>query len=93
MSGSLVFTASAPKPTALYEFKDQNTVLLQLRAQRYQLLIPLHRRSPAVSYRDQNFYVLIGSLLIGISCKRLPKDATIPFSSSIFDCRDEEGST
>jgi porin-like protein len=34
MSGSSVFTASAPKPTALYEFKDQNTVLLQLRAQR-----------------------------------------------------------
>ena len=34
MSGSSVFTATAPKPTALYEFKDQNTVLLQLRAQR-----------------------------------------------------------
>ncbi len=34
MSGSSVFTASAPKPAALYEFKDQNTVLLQLRAQR-----------------------------------------------------------
>jgi hypothetical protein len=29
-----VFTPSAPKPTALYEFKDQNTVLLQVRAQR-----------------------------------------------------------
>ena len=34
MSGSSVFTATAPKPAALYEFKDQNTVLLQLRAQR-----------------------------------------------------------
>ncbi|HYI27220.1 MAG TPA: porin [Bradyrhizobium sp.] len=34
MSGSSVFTATAPKPTALYEFKDQNTVLLQVRAQR-----------------------------------------------------------
>jgi Porin subfamily len=34
MSGSSVFTATAPKPTALYEFKDQNTFLLQLRAQR-----------------------------------------------------------
>jgi hypothetical protein len=34
MSGSSVFTPSAPKPTALYEFKDQNTVLLQVRAQR-----------------------------------------------------------
>ena len=34
MVGSSVFTATAPKPTALYEFKDQNTVLLQLRAQR-----------------------------------------------------------
>ncbi|MDP1581925.1 MAG: porin [Bradyrhizobium sp.] len=34
MSGSSVFTASAPKPSALYEFKDQDTVLLQLRAQR-----------------------------------------------------------
>src|SRR3954466_4396411 len=34
MSGSSVFAASSPKPTALYEFKDQNTVLLQLRAQR-----------------------------------------------------------
>jgi hypothetical protein len=34
MSGSSVFTATAPKPSALYEFKDQNTVLLQLRAQR-----------------------------------------------------------
>jgi hypothetical protein len=34
MSGSSVFAATAPKPAALYEFKDQNTVLLQLRAQR-----------------------------------------------------------
>ena len=34
MSGSSVFTATVPSPTALYEFKDQNTVLLQLRAQR-----------------------------------------------------------
>ena len=34
MSGSSVFTATAPKPTALYQFKDQDTVLLQLRAQR-----------------------------------------------------------
>jgi hypothetical protein len=34
MSGSSVFTPSAPKPTALYEFKDQDTVLLQVRAQR-----------------------------------------------------------
>jgi hypothetical protein len=29
-----VFTASAPKPNALYQFKDQDTVLLQVRAQR-----------------------------------------------------------
>jgi porin-like protein len=34
MSGSSVFTATAPKPNALYEFKDQDTVLLQFRAQR-----------------------------------------------------------
>ena len=34
MSGSSVFASTAPKPTALYEFKDQNTYLLQLRAQR-----------------------------------------------------------
>ncbi|MDB5578481.1 MAG: hypothetical protein JWR80_3657 [Bradyrhizobium sp.] len=34
MSGSSVFTASAPKPSALYEFKDQDTFLLQVRAQR-----------------------------------------------------------
>ena len=29
-----MFTATAPKPAALYEFKDQDTVLLQFRAQR-----------------------------------------------------------
>jgi hypothetical protein len=34
MSGSSVFTASAPKPNALYEFKDQDTFLLEVRAQR-----------------------------------------------------------
>jgi hypothetical protein len=34
MSGSSVFTATAPKPLALYEFKDQDTVHLELRAQR-----------------------------------------------------------
>jgi len=34
MSGSSVFTATAPKPATLYEFKDQDTVLLQVRAQR-----------------------------------------------------------
>jgi hypothetical protein len=34
MSGSSVFTATTPKPTALYEFKDQDTVLLQVRVQR-----------------------------------------------------------
>ena len=34
MSGSSVFTPAAPMPNALYEFKDQNTVLLQVRAQR-----------------------------------------------------------
>ena len=34
MSGSSVFTATAPKPTALYEFKDQDTFLLQVRVQR-----------------------------------------------------------
>ncbi|MBR1122015.1 porin [Bradyrhizobium lablabi] len=34
MSGSSVFTASAPKPNALYEFRDQDTVHLQVRAQR-----------------------------------------------------------
>jgi hypothetical protein len=34
MSGSSVFAATAPKPTALYEFKDQDTFLMQIRAQR-----------------------------------------------------------
>jgi len=34
MSGSSVFTATAPKPNALYQFKDQDTFLLELRAQR-----------------------------------------------------------
>jgi hypothetical protein len=34
MSGSSVFTATAPQPLALYEFKDQNAVHLELRAQR-----------------------------------------------------------
>lgn len=34
MSGSSTFAATAPKPTALYEFKDQDTFLLQVRAQR-----------------------------------------------------------
>ena len=34
MAGSSVFAPSAPKPSALYEFKDQDTVLLQFRAQR-----------------------------------------------------------
>jgi len=34
MSGSSVFTPTAPQPTALYEFKDQNTVVGQVRVQR-----------------------------------------------------------
>jgi hypothetical protein len=33
-TGTAVLTPSAPKPTAAYEYKDQNTVLLQVRAQR-----------------------------------------------------------
>jgi hypothetical protein len=33
-SGTSTFSAGAPKPAAVYEFKDQNTVLLQVRAQR-----------------------------------------------------------
>jgi Porin subfamily len=33
-AGTSVFGAGAPKPTATYEFKDQDTVLLQVRAQR-----------------------------------------------------------
>ena len=34
MAGSSVFTATAPKPVALYEFKDQSTGYLNVRAQR-----------------------------------------------------------
>ncbi len=34
MSGTSTFTATAPKPNALYQFKDQDTVLLQVRVQR-----------------------------------------------------------
>jgi len=34
MSGSSNFAAPAPKPTTLYEFKDQSTVFLNVRAQR-----------------------------------------------------------
>jgi hypothetical protein len=34
MSGSSIFTATAPKPLALYAFKDQDTFQLELRAQR-----------------------------------------------------------
>jgi Porin subfamily len=33
-AGAALLAPSAPKPSATYEFKDQNTVLLQLRAQR-----------------------------------------------------------
>jgi hypothetical protein len=34
MSGTAVLTPSAPKPTAVYEFKDQDTALLHVRVQR-----------------------------------------------------------
>jgi hypothetical protein len=34
MSGNTTIAATAPKPTAVYEFKDQSTVFLQVRAQR-----------------------------------------------------------
>jgi hypothetical protein len=34
MSGNSTFTAPAPKPTTVYEFKDQSTVFLNVRAQR-----------------------------------------------------------
>ena len=34
MSGSSVFTPTAPQPTALYEFKDQNTIAGEVRVQR-----------------------------------------------------------
>jgi hypothetical protein len=33
-SGTAVLAATAPKPTAAYEFKDQNTVTFNVRAQR-----------------------------------------------------------
>ena len=33
-TGTAILTPSAPKPTATYEFKDQNTVSLNIRAQR-----------------------------------------------------------
>jgi hypothetical protein len=33
-TGTATLTPSAPKPTATYEFRDQNTVLLQVRVQR-----------------------------------------------------------
>jgi len=33
-AGTATLTPSAPKPAATYEFKDQNTLMLQLRAQR-----------------------------------------------------------
>jgi hypothetical protein len=33
-SGTAVLTPAAPKPTAVYEFKDQSTVYLNVRAQR-----------------------------------------------------------
>jgi Porin subfamily len=33
-SGFATLTPTAPKPTAIYEFKDQNTVSLNLRVQR-----------------------------------------------------------
>ncbi|MCA6117048.1 porin [Bradyrhizobium sp. WSM 1738] len=34
MQGSAILTPAAPKPTAIYEFKDQSTVFLNVRAQR-----------------------------------------------------------
>jgi hypothetical protein len=34
MQGSSVFTPTAPQPTALYTFANQDTLLLQVRAQR-----------------------------------------------------------
>ena len=34
MAGTTTFTPSAPKPSAVYEFKDQSTVFLNVRAQR-----------------------------------------------------------
>jgi hypothetical protein len=34
MTGSAILTPTAPKPTAIYEFRDQSTVFLNVRAQR-----------------------------------------------------------
>jgi hypothetical protein len=34
MTGTATLTPSPPKPQATYEFKDQDTVSLQIRAQR-----------------------------------------------------------
>jgi len=34
MTGTALLTPAAPKPTAVYEYKDQNTVFLNIRAQR-----------------------------------------------------------
>jgi hypothetical protein len=34
MTGSAILTPAAPKPTAIYEFRDQSTVFLNVRAQR-----------------------------------------------------------
>jgi hypothetical protein len=34
MAGASTFAATAPKPAATYQFKDQDTVLFQVRAQR-----------------------------------------------------------
>jgi hypothetical protein len=33
-TGAAILTPAAPKPTTIYEYKDQNTVSLQLRVQR-----------------------------------------------------------
>jgi hypothetical protein len=33
-TGAAILTPTAPKPTAFYEFKDQSTVSLNIRAQR-----------------------------------------------------------
>ena len=33
-SGTALLTPTAPKPTAVYEYKDQNTVSFNVRAQR-----------------------------------------------------------
>ena len=33
-TGALLLTPAAPKPTAFYEFRDQSTVFLNVRAQR-----------------------------------------------------------